>query len=720
MTDRSSQQLAAVHRTLHRRRDAEETDILLESIVVALADGPMTQEALTEAVLRMWPGARLAPALVGRAVATGVACNLVLRQTRPPGAEYLSLIVDSGESTALTEGADQIVARLRSEIADHLSAEGIPLGVDRVSHLANLLIDALAAGIRESFAALSGEVTGLGETAMIPDEWDTTQVMSHLANADLPDEVEGVLQALALAAIDPLTQFGTDVVTLLAGGYILYSFVARQDEADDVRSAGTLAGAAVFTDTPLLVDILLGGSVGGSLVDALRQLMQSGVRIIVPEHAVGELERLLDGLEHSGRVDAIERSLSDGVDPHVLSQTVDSQVLVAWLANMGDDRRSWAQFRAKVRGLPQSLASLGLKRMRLPSTHEARQLARECSTALEQVLLERPRAGQSASGPNPDAVRDDGTTMALASGIRRTRPGTGIWPSAWVCTPDMRMGEAYRRVDPGDDFPLTIRPSNLAALMARFSPPKQMDELAADAARLVSHRTMLKVACRYPVDEALKIAEALRGESSVEVDLRGVQQVSLHDLVVEYGNGQPTPAQIGAEAANRRARRREAVARQDSTRLTERMAEMINAREAEQAEKARVEADLSGRLDELREDLQSFRRESQKREDKLRSVFEKRIEDERHATESALESRDAERTQRIRDRLLALGVVLLLVAGALLIWTGLDKLAAITALLAFAVPTWLWKDAEAGVLPMRKVFLLVLGEVFAAILDLLL
>lgn len=70
--------LLAVQRAFSQERQQQEIDILLDSIVVALSPGPLSESVLVKRVCEMWPGAKLHPLAVRRAAKAGVAAHVIV------------------------------------------------------------------------------------------------------------------------------------------------------------------------------------------------------------------------------------------------------------------------------------------------------------------------------------------------------------------------------------------------------------------------------------------------------------------------------------------------------------------------------------------------------------------------------------------------------------------------------------------------------------------
>lgn len=530
------ERLLAVQRALGPERLQTEVDILLESIVVALRNGPLPDRELVDHVRELWPGTRLSEDRVHRAATAGVKAKILAPQESLDGEPGFQLLADADPQGEASRRTQSILKRTRDAVAENFAEElDRSLFEDETEQLAAILIEALSAGVRESFAAYEGAVRPLSSTTLLPERYDEDAIDLTLDQAGLDPQTREVLGALARAALNPASRFGTEIVTQIAIGYILQGFVARRDQIATIESVGVLAGTAIFLDTPHLLSLTGKTPSANSLLTTLNAAVKSRLRVIVPSHCLDELNTVLDGAERSGAIDIFRRSLSEGDDPYYLQQTTDDEAIQAWMSHATvDEPCSWEQYRNRVQSLKKWLVELGFNVMSLPNTSDAGRLMAKCREAMREVLLERPREGQRAKGPREDALRHDAATMALALNARWAAPGKRFWPGAWVLTPDRRMIDAHRRVDSGDEFPLTLSSAQLAALLGTFVTPSTAPELARAAANLMSHETLLRIATRFPPEVAVGIAHSLhlRGARS-DVDVHVAQQLSLDELFGE-------------------------------------------------------------------------------------------------------------------------------------------------------------------------------------------
>lgn len=681
--------LLAVQRAFDANRDVDEIDILLDSIVVVLeAHGPQPEEELLNKVCAMWPGAGLKRDRVQRAAGAGVAGGLIVPQEALDGGQGYAVLAEPDQGNTLRDRVSALLAETTKAVSRRCSEEfARDLTEGEAEHYTQALIDAVSAGIRETFEIYSGKVAQGPDHRLLPFSWDTDAIAKVIDQQQLSDGTREVLRALTLSALDPESHFGSDIVTHLASGYILHAFMARRDQASDVRTTGPLAQVWLLVDTPHLFTLTEDSRSQRKLMTLLHTALGAKMRVAIPQVSLDELHKHLQYVEASDAVDRVHRAIADGVKPYDLTHLVEDGLVSAWLTHRGEGGRmiSWEEYRRHVVDMGDSLTQQGFNIRRLPDTLDVRQLRSDLFDELYRYLEDEPRTGQEITGPNRDSVHADSETMALATLDRRSSEAP-FWPGAWILTPDRRLAPAYERFEGPTDFPLTITPAQMAPLLSNFVAPASARQLASAAATQMSHNTLLRVATRFPTSTAIEIAKRLRSDSgSSEVDLRVAQQTSIADLLGDAadGAGEQRDELAGAAVADRRARRREKLA----------------AQEREQARNQRMTAErlvkgLQAELDKARQQAESreeavkeaSREEIERAEDRRRAAEEQQRLDqeaaqarEKVAAEKAQhlkQQRDAARIQaRTLRRRVVIGVLAVVLAGigVGLIWkTTLD------------------------------------------------
>lgn len=342
----TAERLLAVQRALDPSRVTEEVDILLDSVVVALSnEGALAEDALVAHVCAMWPGAKLQRDRVLRAIRAGVQARLLVEQPTLSDAPGYALLADASPRSDLRDrveatlesAAQGVRARFHAELARDLEPE-------EASRLTTALVDALAAGIREAFSIFEGDVHQITKDTLLPSSWDKAAITRALDSYDFDEATREVMDALALSALDPGSNFGSDIVSQIATGYILHAFIARRDQAGAIEQVGVLAGVNVLLDTPVLLELTGKTTNAESLVATIRAAKKANLTVIVPQHCLEELSKLLSALEQGGAVETIKRGLAEGTDPYYLAQTVDHTALQAWLSHSEEGKVvSWDQ-----------------------------------------------------------------------------------------------------------------------------------------------------------------------------------------------------------------------------------------------------------------------------------------------------------------------------------------------------------------------------------------
>lgn len=700
MTTITTERLLAVQRALSEERVADEVDILLDSIVVALlSDGVLAEEALVRRVCEMWPGAGLQVERVTRAAEAGLRAKVLTRQDTLDGAPGYGLVAGAETNAVAASRVDEILDRTREAVRSRFEIElGRDLVREEAENLTGALIEALAAGIREAFAVFAGGVRSLASDNVIPEQWNEDAIRSVLDGYPFDQATREVLGALALSALDPASRFGSDIVTQIATGYVLHAFVARRDQASAIEQVGTVGGIRVFIDTPYLLEITGNTPVGSSLWGLVSAAQRAGVSVVAPEHYLAELERLLDGVQNGPSVETVRRALAEGSDPYVLAQSLDEGPLRVWLSHINDTQKlSWDQYRAQVRELPKVLRSRGVTVSKAPDTAQFIRLRNRLMDVWDEVLRETPRRGQGDDGPSRDAVRDDAATLAMLADARSVPQEGALWPRAWVLTPDRRMTDAYARHAPHAAFPATVSPTQIATLLATFVRPSDPRQLAQAAATVVGHDTMLKISSRYPTAVAVRIAQTLRPDGPAsEVDLRLAQQTSIVELLeAERSSPDQLPDQVGASISDRRARRREELSAQERDHARRERDDAVLGQE-----KAEAERQASSLAAQRAADEEAKRRDERERKLEAEARAASRQRDEERARAVAADARAA--TYRRRGVVVAVCLILAAVAGALSWLTDLHALASGTALTSVLLLFFGWDWAAKPDVPWSR------------------
>lgn len=681
--------LTAVKRALSTQRESTELDILVTTALAFLESGPRLRDELVREVCDSWPGARLRADRVERALDIAEEAGLVI--TREDEASVLGpqihAVVENDQSLQEAKAwAQQVLDETRQRVRERVEIElSRGLTEDELETWFHVLVTAVSEGIVQAFSAHRGDVDQLSNLSVIPTNFERDAIRGSIDEAASSDEMAEVLRALALEAIDPTVSFGTGLVTYLATGYILHAFVARRDLADNVGSLGPLSDRWAILDTPVLVGLLELDGRHESLHKTLALSCEAGMHLVIPQHALDELNQLLVNAQASGGVEAVQRGLSDGTSAETLRQLVNGIVSV-WLTHTDDEGKvvSFGQFSKTARSLVDELVSRYKATVLEFNPRRDRKIysmADRCADALREEVEARlqfgddPSVDRDPAGRGQRVIEADGKTMAMAWDRRKQFKGK-TWPGAWVVTPDKRMGPAFKSVHRDDDLSVTLTPSQLAVLVGGFVQPASERELAQAAARLLTQDTFFDIAARYPPSTALQLARTLAGEGhGAEVDVR-VAQNSVDEILDAEARDDPDKDKKAAAALMRkRGHRRDELARSkiasveqekktlrrelDTTtgdlkeykRRTRHLETELASERSEREEAEERVRELSDELGAEREERQSAQRTSQRDLRELRDKVDQLESDvsEKDALASRMERLEADR-KRERDK----------------------------------------------------------------------
>lgn len=631
---RTVERMAAVQRALDPERARTETDILIESILIALEQESCTKSELWDRVCALWPGAQISERSFERSLTVALRNGLVAQVVTDEG-RMLGLVANATEANyksaaqrVLERSADQVREYFRDEYDRDLTSS-------ETRRLLDVLIDMLGAGIRDAFAPYEGAVKQVANDALMPDHYDTDAMRSVLDGAPIADQLKPGVMALCLASIDVSSDTGTELVTQLATGYVLHAFIARQDQQEDLKAVGTLDREWLLLDTPVLFTLLSRLKASRALGDTIALAKSAGMRVILPEACVAEYRQLIDSA--SDIAVGVTSVLSEGTSPRALYGLYDHIAIECWLTYViTAGRLSWSEFRRKADELPHTLGADGGTVMQYRmSDYSDRRLLEDCNKSIRAELEELKRhRGESFKTKSAPAIDVDAKSMATAIRQRRGRRKTErFWPGAWILTPDKRLSPAYKRIDSADEFPLTLSSPQLAVLLSTFVPTASKQSLAQSAAELLSHDTLIQVASRYPPEVATQIARVLSDASSNhDIDVRLAQQLSFEQLVDSGGGRDPDADKKAASALlAARVKRRDRIAALEIDRARSEAVRAESSLSEASAYAAAMEKQVENERQAARkeaEDLKSDlkRQSEEKREVELRLVtFRRRV-----------------------------------------------------------------------------------------------
>jgi hypothetical protein len=544
--DLFAERLGAVRLLLETRdRDVATHDILLASAFEFLDSGPKTTDEVLTRIRREWPGVVLTRSTVEGSLEAAaehsfVDCNSDLGDTE----KWRLLDFGRRRVEACRRWGQDVVHRTNTYLADEARKHlGMPGTEEQVRAWGSVLRDALFEGIKDALTE-GGSVKVVDDSLLFPDRYDLDAIRTRLAGNCHDTHVCSFLSVMAGAALDPGNPFGSELVHHIATGYILYAYVGRRDRASARASVGSLRGEQAILDTPVLLRML--GSHGSTapVMDLVTQALRTGVNVIVSDHTVTELERLLDNRENNVVPD-VEKALQHDSAEEIIRRS-DDQVVTSWLETPGSGRNgraSWKQFRDAAARLPGTLRAIGVN-FGLDDEHDLADS--KYFFEFRKHLTERVTRGDWN-------IDHDARILVAVRQTRTVNPANAdkIWPGAFIVTTDRQIGPIYNDVVGKQRFPVTVSPSQWAGVIASCSDPIGVHELAKAMASDTSHETLLARAVNIPLATALEIGRCLADTGMNAVDAESVQ-LAFEDIVNERPDLLGAdPTRLAGEVLNR-------------------------------------------------------------------------------------------------------------------------------------------------------------------------
>ena len=622
-------QLAAVRVVLDEERQIGELDILVSTLLELLRDGPATIGELAKRAAQVWPGARIDFLRVQAALTAGMEAGYFA--PLPPSGDGRWTSTNTEGTTTSYDWARSTLARTREALIVRAKEQILwDVSPAEANVLLNTIVEALSAAIRASYSAYYGDVVELSEFALVPATYDRTALEERLDRVRLPKVRKDFLRGATYTALDPMSEFGTELVSHIATGYVLHAFLARQDQITEQALVKSLKDEVLVLDTPNLVALLGIDRRAEVLFEALARSVREGVAVQLPSHVLKEFFEVLDRVEGE-YVGEIEEGLKAGADSAVLYQLSGDEVVLAWMTYWVDGRPvPWTRFRARAYDLSQRLEAIGVTRTDSGSSENdpGRLRYDRCRSALVGALASRrPRAGR-AQPRGSRQIDTDALTMAQTWKIRERKgrdATSSVWPGSWVLTTDTAMGAAYSTVSGKDRFPLTVTPSQWLTLLTAFGGLRSVHELARPLATLQAQETMLAIAGRYSPKDAMRFAQAFKkARGDKEFDVR-LAQFSMQEVLERQPNVVDEPLEAQRDIVNAllrdREQRREDLAELEVRRLNQER----NRLEREAADKNAAHESEISRLHGRLEGIEQREREATRElSEKVRELNEER------------------------------------------------------------------------------------------------
>ena len=517
--------LGAVHRLLRNSQGATKADLLLTAVTHALFDHHMTEHELGERVARIWPGVVAGKDEIRSALGMGRELRLLHANAGLTGEELWSLTQAGAEDIqrhrdwsvdARTRAANELRVRAKESLSVDLTAGSASLWLDA-------LIAGLISGIQRSQDAYLGQIESMVGGQLRPRRIDKAAVLSSLRqiSGDVDPQRSAFLEAMALAAIDPLDEFGNELVSHITTGCILHSYVVGRDRDAVLSQIGSARGERAFLDTPCLLRLVGPTRLRGPMEVAIRAAIKAGWEVQVLEHSMEELD---DVLRRSLPLlaESFRRAVEAGAKKEWFASLVDEQIPSLYVEAAREGLvKSPAEFLQVAAELSQRLELMGVVVRPAGNAQEPSRVAAFAS-ALKTALGEGKRRSELT-------VERDAETMT-STFRRRRRQKESKWPGCWVVTNDRHLSPAYA-AETHDKVAIALTPSQWSTLLAISADPPGVLHLAEAAAGQWLEEAMWSIPARFPTDMAIALASELspsHGGSSMSLR---VAQLTLDDAL---------------------------------------------------------------------------------------------------------------------------------------------------------------------------------------------
>jgi hypothetical protein len=564
-------QLASVHSLLSPDHAATLHDILITAALEALRSGPLSEVELVAHAVRMWPGTGVNSVRINAAMRVAANARYVVVVQDDGQTKWGLSRLGTAEVQSSRDWARDILEGTARQVQEQLRVAGRVVSLEEARLWTTIVRHALMTGIAGSFAPYTGDVQPNGEILTVR-RWNQEAIRDVIDRATDSQVDAELILGLAINAFDPLTPFGSELVTTITVGYMLHAFVGRRDRSAARAVVGSLNNERAILDTPVLLRLLGAPELAQPIERVISAAIASGMEVVAPIHYIEELQELLASVE-SDQLPYVQHEISAGLNVETLGSLVDDQVLGLWLRAAQSGRyKDWAGFRQAAASIQTALEELGV--MVRAHYNQPRDNATRFEVAVGEEI-----ARNSARPRRKAALERDGETMAMAH-RKRTRTERAFWPGAWIITTDTRIGPAYHKLHPGDPFPLTLTPAAWVSIVSNCSPPAEVEKLAEAASQLFSEEGFMTIAARFPVRTAVEIARALgpsNGGSSLDVRVaQGIDQL-LRTQPDYDETGNAVGAHIAAEVVARRGERLSQSYASGSAQMAQRTARILSA-----------------------------------------------------------------------------------------------------------------------------------------------
>lgn len=640
-TDRVARQLTALRLLLNTERNQHEADILLATVFEALdGDNDRTSDELISTFRTDWPEVSIPREMFEATLHEAELRGLLVSTDRLGGSSaWKATPAATADVRESREWASAVVDRCRRQLADRARSHGLECGVETAERWADILLDALNSAVARSSHLVPVRTREVATRLFPPyDVGDVRAAVNR--RVDDPDVAQFLVRS-ALAALDPGSPFGSEVVHYLATGYVLHAFLLGRELDPARKEIGSLAGEVLLLDTPVLLRMMsLGESFRWTADFVGGMARRVGATVAVTDRTLTELRSTLA----SRRPDAkrIAQEMRDGLSREPIATAVTDEILAIWLS---DPRRlEWSQFEASVTNLWSTLRALGVVVGFVPDGWASDDGRSETFTSHIKTVTEVKKGVPR----RPRAAEHDGQLMSMVEFLRKAKNSLTMWPGAFIVTPDRSLSDAYSVECEDGAASACLTVSQAAALLARVAPPVEAEKLAELIVGDQQWQTRFRRAASMGVEQSIELARVLMGTPEADLQFDAIDvQLTFDEIISGADFDGDQLAAVRAALTQREATRMKA--RTEHNR--ERDAEIVRERERLARSEGHVQA-LAQRITTT----EAERDAEAERGDGLADTTE-----------------DLQRKLRIRDRLIlavvlyATGVVLL-VAGVAAGW----------------------------------------------------
>jgi hypothetical protein len=557
LDDRALRQLAAMRLLLATDRDRHEADVVLASVFETLADARnRSVDELLSQLESDWPGV-----VLGRD-----RLESILEMAEERGLLRCDLTFGSMNQWSMTERAELNVAesrdwasdvldRCRTQVQDRARALGLDAGIETAVHQTNVLLEVLHDAIVASVTAQPFGIRKVAQRLFPPYDRDVL-VACVEKKVDAPETRE-FLSGLALAALDPGTTFGTEVVHYLATGYVLHALLLGLDVAKSRQEMQAFKGTILLLDTPVLLRLLSGARAFRGTIDMVGRIARAaGCVVVLTSVTRQEFSSML--AYRDGDAGQVEREMADGVSRASLAASANDEVIAAWLSE--PSAPSWSAFKSKADEMITTLKAVGVATDFLPDAYVADAILIETlADSVRKVTEDRGRP----RGRHPAA--HDGQLLAIVDFIRKSKAeiedAEAIPPGAFIVTSDRALDAAYAAVSRSSGTPVAMTVSQTAAILAQLAQPSDAEELAEVIAADLQWRSRFQHAVSFGVEEAIEMARSFT--ASADLDTLAFEAATLEltfEAVVRSADHFGDPLSAVRQAVVRQDQRRRAAA----------------------------------------------------------------------------------------------------------------------------------------------------------------